>query len=470
MLFCVFERLWRDMVSIHPYNIHRICKNFNGDSRFDLGIHMDELNLDESVENNPLPFVELKDKIDMLWGDMRRDPDIGQPGFLLKKHHHDIDSITDVLPNTESVQEIWSWFDAQRRMYSFLGDHGINLDKIGKQTQKYLGINLSENNLHIGCIYVVKYSPIKSVHLECIPTLPAVRCEIDWHNDAIRESLIVKVRERVTYKQSDPSLFDQQIDKDIPFALIQMNSRPRRIDVDFENEAGKVVYFLRNVVFISTISIGDSKSNARASQEQTSTSPQILGLEHYLKPAILEKDAISKRKNLEFVYFDGDPNKKNENRSEAMNYVAKILERAKKHLIIADPYFSIEQFNECILPIPQKQGLQITIINCKEQLQAIANNQKITYLQLENDIQKTVSEYNSTSSDNHVSVVCLTGQGRLHDRFIIADGEGWQIGSSLGEFGARACCIVKLLDSAHMEICNLFNNWSNDSTVSSKIV
>ena len=88
--------------------------------------------------------------VQMLWGDMRRDPDFGNQGFIIKKGHYDIDSVADMLPESKSVQQIWAWFDLQRKMYNYLGNHDINLDKIGSFTQKHLGINLAENPLHIG--------------------------------------------------------------------------------------------------------------------------------------------------------------------------------------------------------------------------------------------------------------------------------------------------------------------------------
>ena len=77
---------------------------------------------------------------------------------------------------------------------------------------------------------------------------------------------------------------------------------------------------------------------------------------------------------------------------------------------------------------------------------------------------------NSTDvNGNKVAIYCITGQGRLHDRFVLTEGEGWQIGSSLSEFGKRACCIIKLFDSACMELDNLLCGWCNDGNVSYKI-
>lgn len=213
MLFCVFEKLWPDMVQPSPLHSHPKGKDFNDDGRFDICVHIDEIDIDANVEDDPLPYVWLKSSVEILWGDMKRDPDPGCSGFMLKKGDYDIDSVTEMLPQSKSVQQTWAWFDSQRRMFVFLGEHNIRLNRIGAFTQKHLGINLSEHPLHIGCIYVVEYSPIKAVHIETVPMIPAVRLEIDWRNGTVREDVNVIITEKVTDKQSIPHIFSQQVKK-----------------------------------------------------------------------------------------------------------------------------------------------------------------------------------------------------------------------------------------------------------------
>lgn len=234
MLFCVFEKLWPDMVQPSPLHSHPKGKDFNDDGRFDICVHIDEIDIDANVEDDPLPYVWLKSSVEILWGDMKRDPDPGCSGFMLKKGDYDIDSVTEMLPQSKSVQQTWAWFDSQRRMFVFLGEHNIRLNRIGAFTQKHLGINLSEHPLHIGCIYVVEYSPIKAVHIETVPMIPAVRLEIDWRNGAVREDVNVIITEKVTDKQSIPHIFSQQVKKEETFALVEMNNRPRQIDIDIK--------------------------------------------------------------------------------------------------------------------------------------------------------------------------------------------------------------------------------------------
>lgn len=468
MLFCVFEKLWPDMVSPNEMHQHLIGKDFNGDGRYNIGVHVDEEDIAAEVVDDPIPHVHLKNKVEMLWGDMRRDPDPGVHGFLLKKDHYDIDSVTEMLPESQSVHQAWAWFDMQRKMYNYLGEYNIGLNRIGSFTQKYLNFNLADNLLHIGCIYVVHYSPIKTVHIETVPMIPAVRCEIDWRFSAKREDIIVKVKEQVTDKQSIPNEFTQMVKSSESFALVQMTSRPRKIDIDFENATGEKLYFLRNVVFLGSVMSPVSKLTQKQ-QQNKAPSVKTIGLEHYLRPAILEKEAKIKRAKMEFVFFDGDPNKKAENKQAAKECVERILSRAKQQLIIADPYFATDQFNEYIAPLANEHNIDVTIVNCKDQLEDVAHGQGKVFADIENELKTIVANFNSNMNGNKVTIYCVTGQGRLHDRFILTEIEGWQIGSSLSEFGNRACSIIKLIDSAHMELCHLLIGWCADGTISYKI-
>lgn len=468
MLFCVFEKLWADMISPKPLHQHPIGKDFNGDGRYNIGVHVDEVDIAAEVADDPLPHVRLTGKVDMLWGDMRRDPDPGVQGFLLKKDHYDIDSVTDMLPESQSAHQTWAWFDMQRKMYNYLGEHNISLNRIGSFTQKHLNINLADNPLHIGCIYVVHYSPIKTVNVEAVPMIPAVRCEIDWRSGAQHEDVFVKVKEHITDKQSIPNEFTQQVKCGVNFALVLMTSRPRKIDIDIENGAGELLFFLRDVVFLGPVVKPLTKLPPKMQQAMAAPA-QAVGLEHYLRPAILEKEAKIKRARMEFVFFDGDPNKKAENKQAAKDCVERILRTAKKQILIADPYLSSDQFNEYIATLAVEHGLDITIVNCKEQLERMAHMQGLKFDDIENGLKAAVASFNGNMNGNTVTVYCLTGQGRLHDRFILTESDGWLIGSSLSEFGNRACSIVKLLDSAHMELSELTCGWCTDGTISYKI-
>lgn len=456
MLFCVFEKLWPDMQPPKKYALHRIHKGVDTAKRFNVGIHVDDVSIKEDVVDNPLPHVKLNNSVEMLWGKMQRDPDFGIDGFQLKNGHEDIDSVTEVLPQSQSVQHVWAWFDMQRKMYYFLEKNNIKLGHIGAFTNKILKFNISEHPLHVGCIYVVHYSPVKAVHIETVPMIPAVRCEIDWRDSILMEDVYVKVTERVTDKKSVPNVFSEKVLKGNTFALVKMSSRPIRIDIDITNEKGDKLFFLRNIMFFSIDKIGHSKQEA--SEKGKEQSPKAIGLEHYLRPAILEKDALQREKGMEFVFFDGDPSKKAINKKKAKECVDRMITKAGKKVIIADPYFTKVEFDDYIAPLI-KSPREYVVINCKEQLEDAAKRQKKTPQEVEDEIKECVTRFNNNGSGSHIVFFVIQGKGRLHDRFVLTENEGWLIGSSLSEFGGRACSIVKLNDSAHMKLAELVSYW-----------
>lgn len=467
MLFAVFEKLWPGMEK-PQCQLHCIHKGVDNAKRFDVGVHVDEIDEQNEIVDNPLPYVKLNNPVEMMWGKMYRDPDQGVEGFLLKKEHEDIDSVTDVLPITQSVQKVWCWFDMQRKMYSFLEANNISLAKIGKYTKSKLGIDICENELHIGCIYVVHYSIIKSVHVETIPMMPAVRCEIDWWEPA-QEDVYIRVTERIIDKRSTPHQSIVAVKSGDKFALVQMDTRPKRIDIDITTAYDEKLFFLRNIAFLSTIADSNPKPEGKHTLA-TSAKQKAIGLEHYLRPAILNKEAIIQKQKMEFVFFDGDPNKKDENKAQAKACVERMISMAEKNVVIADPYFSKNQFDEYIAPLNNSE-LQISIVNCKEQMEEVASARtkasgvKVTWQEVISELGAAVTAYNAGGKSKAI-VYCIQGQGRLHDRFVLTDNEGWIIGSSLSEFGGRGCSIVKLSESAHKTVNDLLQGWCDDRTVS----
>ena len=152
-----------------------------------------------------------------------------------------------------------------------------------------------------------------------------------------------------------------------------------------------------------------------------------------------------------------------------------MISRAEKKIVIADPYFSKMQFDEYIALLEDSK-LDICIVNCKEQLEEVARRLSkarettVTWQDVVNEIRVSVENYNGKGKVSKVTVYVIQGQGRLHDRFVMTETEGWMIGSSLSEFGNRACCIVKLSDSAMQQLNELVSTWCEDRAVSDKIV
>lgn len=461
MLYAVFEYLEPDMEDYGTMHIHKLKKEIYAKNRFQLGVHIDDVDI-QDVFPDPIVHVRLKNPVKVLAHDMRRDPDDGMHGFMLMKNHEDIDSVMSVLPERPCIHEVWAWFDVQQAIVSFLKANGIKLSSLDGFVNKYLGFRFSEHELHIGCIYVVKYGPIRNVKIESIPSMPAVRVEVSKRIHSNLGKLRVVVRENKLDKQSEPDAFEEYIPENSHVAVVKMAKIPLKIDVDIFDQNDQQVYFLRKITFLGSPVERQSNSALKALGQ---AAPKVIGLEEYLRPDILAKEREKEIANMEFVFFDGDrDSKKNEqNKKSAHDYVMRILNSCKEDCIICDPYFNHFNFNEYIIPISDL-GIGVRILNCKDQIKKVKLDDGRHAGKVLKDV---VDNFNAGNHKTHVECKVMAGDGRIHDRFIITDKYGWIIGSSFGELGDRACSIIKMSDATRMEILRIFNEWwhSNDKSL-----
>lgn len=277
MLYAVFEYLELDMEDYGTMHIHKIKKDVDAANRFQLGIHVDDVETTD-VLPDPKKHVQLKSPVKILARDMRRDPDDGLPGFVLMKGSQDIDSVMEVLPERPCIHEVWAWYDVERAMAGFLKDNNIKLTTLDSFTKRYLGFKISEHELHIGCIYVVKYGAIRNVKIEAVPTMPAVRIEVYRRMHKKSGDLRVVVKECMLDKQSEPDVFDAVIPTDKSFAVVQLAKSPLKIDIDIYDANGAMVYMLRKVTFLAgPVNNGSKKALKAMGKPQKS----VIGLEEY---------------------------------------------------------------------------------------------------------------------------------------------------------------------------------------------
>lgn len=461
MLYAVFEYIEPDMEDYGLMHVHKIKKTIDAANRFQLGVHIDDVKI-QDVFPEPIAHVKLKNPVKVLAHDMRRDPDDGVPGFKLMKNHEDIDSLMSVLPERPCIHEVWAWFDVQRAIVHFLKANGIKLITLDSFINKYLGFKFSEHELHIGCIYVVKYGPIRNVKIESIPSMPAVRVEVSRRMHSNLGQLRVLVRECKLDKQSEQDAFEEFIPVNCCVAVVNMAKTPLKIDVDIFDQNNQQVYFLRKVTFLG--GPVERKPN-RVLKALGEAASNVIGLEDYLRPAILAKEREKEIANMEFIFFDGDrDSKKNEqNKKSAHDCVMRILYSCKEECIICDPYFNHFNFNEYIIPISDLD-ISVRILNCKDQIKKVKLDDGRHAGKV---LKETVDNYKAVNNKMNVECKVMAGDGRIHDRFIITDKYGWIIGSSFGELGDRACSIIKMSDATRMEILRIFNEWwnSNDQSV-----
>ena len=143
-----------------------------------------------------------------------------------------------------------------------------------------------------------------------------------------------------------------------------------------------------------------------------------------------------------FMYFDGTKEKK----IIAKQTIKELLQSVKKKCIVCDPYFSMPDFENYILPITGRNCL-IQIITTENKLSKTKKGDavdKSAGYELERMLEQLDSVFaNRSKIECYVLNNTPDDKTLLHDRFFIIDETAYLIGSSLNHFGEKATTLYK---------------------------
>lgn len=128
----------------------------------------------------------------------------------------------------------------------------------------------------------------------------------------------------------------------------------------------------------------------------------------------------------------------NDSREEALNFIRAKLTSAKERVIIADPYFGVQQINQFVHAI-SRLSVSVSVVtsrlafgNAQDKLEAF----------------KEGAETLRSRGVEKFSFHLLPGsQPALHDRFIVVDDRVWFLGHSLNRIGVVASFVVRVPDA-----------------------
>lgn len=143
-----------------------------------------------------------------------------------------------------------------------------------------------------------------------------------------------------------------------------------------------------------------------------------------------------------FMYFDGTGEKE----TLAKQTVKDLLQTVKKTCVICDPYFSVEDFENYILPLTGRNCL-IQIITTENKL-AKTRKGGIIDKEAGQELEKMLEQLDRVSvSRSEIECYVLNNtpddKTPLHDRFFIIDDTAYLMGSSLNHFGEKATTLYK---------------------------
>lgn len=139
-----------------------------------------------------------------------------------------------------------------------------------------------------------------------------------------------------------------------------------------------------------------------------------------------ERRRKSRKQRIQQRWFGDDP-------EEATNFIHGLVSKAKRRLLIVDPYAATrELFNYALAT--SRLSVDITVLTSSECLK-----QKIDQ---ETEIGDQLEEVRQRLQDDHpelsLEVLVMSGsRPAIHDRFVVIDDEIWMIGPSLNELGTR---------------------------------
>ena len=152
-------------------------------------------------------------------------------------------------------------------------------------------------------------------------------------------------------------------------------------------------------------------------------------------------------KELRFIFFDGDKDRKEDNLKRAHDILMKIQNTAYRRIIICDPYFEAKELYRYVF---HQNSLDINTwiltsknIN-KSQAQALKEAQ---------------DKYNLLTENANVLCRVMRGRSDLHDRFLIVDDRVWILGTSLNNFGERATTIALVPEDSSAKIISKIEAW-----------
>lgn len=141
--------------------------------------------------------------------------------------------------------------------------------------------------------------------------------------------------------------------------------------------------------------------------------------------------AVAEENNQKFFSADS--------REEAIDFIHEIIRKAKRKILIADPYFSHLQDVQFLYAV-NNASVKIEIVTSQLAFsgkeEEIINKSKLLAKSLEKSEKET---------GRNITAKVLKGEKPiLHDRFLIVDNNVWFMGNSLSDIGQRASMILKV--------------------------
>lgn len=342
------------------------------------------------------------------------------------------------------------------------------MEQLAELSCRYLHTDVGRYTNVLGNIYITHYHPeFRTVDWRVCPSIKGLLGKIKYRKEGgerykcfatntDRNGLILESSEVEFYTGNR-------------FIFIPFHTEIDQIGITIVDAEGQIVYTKEKMAFIRSISIGMGINSVNVAlkrkdnngNETTELIPKYSSIHSVIgeggtQDNIFVSDTKSfeqAEKELRFIFFDGDKDRKEDNLKKAHDVLMEIQNTANRRVIICDPYFGANELYNYVFP-QSSLDVNVWILTSKniDKIQAKA-------------LKEAQDKYNLITDSNKVTCRVMRGKSDLHDRFLIVDDRVWSLGTSFNNFGERATSLALIPEESRKRIISKIEAWWFDKNI-----
>lgn len=472
-LFTMIERLnpeMQDRQCFHPNLDSMYCdrvKNADGDSD-KVYLAVENVILTEEMLYEPWNSIRVgKDDLysysdGFVWSN--------NSSIIIPRNSDEKNELSSLLPHREITSYIRYCLPKDNSsLDEYIRGNDDIISQMRTLSMRNLGYDVTEHRKYWGAFVYVCYNNIyKTIDFTEDGKNPGVYCRVNYRPRQ-RVPLLIRFR---NYAKDGNVIGDYTLNNGGCFLThISFGEafHSQEISVYDKNELLIDYYpkhcYIHSIAFTTNVKskdvvVSDDKGHVKTVEKYSSAGTSYIGEKSLLNSLFDKSPEFNYKRfeeSLDFVFFDGDNNKKEENKKKAKECVMRILNSTDKLCYICDVYFHDGTLVDFVLDM-QNTNVEVRILSSKE---CISTAQK-------ENMKRLIQDFQSKGIGN-VSCRLFTGKAVLHDRLIISDDRIWMLGCSLNEFGNRATTLIRVPQEYGGKILAQVNEWWSNTQKSENI-
>ncbi len=346
-------------------------------------------------------------------------------------------------------------------------------NQLTELSKRNLGYDIAEHSNYIGGFVFLTYGSIyRKIDFTEKESRDGIYCRIEYKKGG-RKKLWVNCKR----KGDDGSIIGSkkiELDGNRYLYDLDLEGTFSGVSLDFYDENDELIDYYDHLAFIRSIQthmrVGSREVHVtdedgktiRKIQKYEEGDRTVIGESNPSKSLLDSSPEYAYRKFEEaqdFVFYDGDKEKQEENIRRSNKDILRILNGAHERVYICDVFFDAKSLERFVLPM-DSNTMPIRIISSKKELKKDGKLQQL---------REKINEMNKQQISNVTCRLMTGGKAELHDRYIVADENVWMLGCSLNEFGVRATTLIRVPKEYKQKLIERAEAWWNDDTLTINI-